>query len=175
MIDAFGNDAQRKRYLPSLVTMERMASYCLTEPGSGSDAASLATRATRKGDHYVLDGTKVSAIARGPWPFAGAHRRAAQAFISGGGSSHVYVVMARTGDASSKGISCFIVDSNSPGLHFGKQERKVPRTRARVRGACGGDRLIARARALAAGLELAAHEHGDHGELRGARRQPGGQ
>ncbi len=79
MIDAFGNDEQRARFLPKLCTMEHFASYCLTEPGAGSDAASLSTRARRDGDHYVLDGAK--------------------AFISGGGTSDIYVCMVRTGEA----------------------------------------------------------------------------
>src|SRR5262245_25035039 len=90
MIDRYGGEAQRKRYLPKLCTMKHFASYCLTEPDSGSDAASLKTRAKRDGDHYVLDGAK--------------------AFISGGGVSDVYVVMARTGERGPRGISCFVVE-----------------------------------------------------------------
>src|SRR5579863_3338080 len=86
MIDRFGTQAQRARFLPKLMTMEHFASYCLTEPGSGSDAAALATSARRDGDDYVLDGTK--------------------AFISGGGRSDIYVTMVRTGEAGPKGISC---------------------------------------------------------------------
>src|SRR5438477_2566674 len=105
MIDRFGNDEQRRRFLPKLMTMEHFASYCLTEPGSGSDAAALATRARRDGDHYVLNGAK--------------------AFISGGGRSDIYVVMARTGEAGPKGISCLAVESGTPGLSFGKQEEKL--------------------------------------------------
>jgi isobutyryl-CoA dehydrogenase len=105
MIDQFGSDELRQRFLPQMVTMEKFASYCLTEPGSGSDASSLQTRAVKKGDQYVLNGAK--------------------AFISGGGSSDVYIVMARTGGDGPKGISAFIVEKGTPGLSFGKQERKL--------------------------------------------------
>src|SRR5690348_8415931 len=105
MIDRFGDEAQRRHFLPKLMTMEHFASYCLTEPGSGSDAAALATRARRDGDDYVLNGTK--------------------AFISGGGRSDLYVTMVRTGDAGPKGISCLVVENGTPGLSFGKKERKL--------------------------------------------------
>jgi alkylation response protein AidB-like acyl-CoA dehydrogenase len=105
MIDRYGGDAQRRRFLPKLCTMEHFASYCLTEPDSGSDAASLKTRATRDGDHYVLDGAK--------------------AFISGGGVSDVYVVMVRTGEGGPKGISCLVVEKGTPGLSYGAQEKKL--------------------------------------------------
>ncbi len=105
MIDAFGDDAQRRHWLPDLCCMARFASYCLTEPGAGSDAASLRTRARRDGDDYVLSGTK--------------------AFISGGGVSDVYVVMARTGGEGAGGISCFAVEKGTPGLSFGAQEKKL--------------------------------------------------
>ncbi|HEY6754655.1 MAG TPA: acyl-CoA dehydrogenase family protein [Pseudolabrys sp.] len=105
MIDAFGSAETRKRFLPKLCTMEHFASYCLSEPEAGSDAASLSTRARRDGDHYVLDGTK--------------------AFISGGGVSDIYVVMARTGEAGPRGISCIVVDKGTPGLSFGAQEKKL--------------------------------------------------
>ncbi|HZP74672.1 MAG TPA: acyl-CoA dehydrogenase family protein [Pseudolabrys sp.] len=105
MIDAFGNDAQRRKFLPKLCSMAHFASYCLTEPGSGSDAASLATRARRDGDHYVLDGAK--------------------AFISGGGVSDIYVVMVRTGESGPRGISCIVVEKGTPGLSFGAQEKKL--------------------------------------------------
>ena len=105
MIDRHGGDEQRRRFLPKLCTMEHFASYCLTEPGAGSDAASLTTRAVRDGEHYVLDGTK--------------------AFISGGGVSDIYVVMARTGERGPKGISCFVVEKGTPGLTFGAQEKKL--------------------------------------------------
>ncbi len=105
MIDRFGTDAQRRKWLPKLTTMELIASYCLTEPGSGSDAASLRTKAVREGDHYILDGGK--------------------AFISGAGVSDVYVCMVRTGGEGPKGISCLVVEKGTPGLSFGKNEDKM--------------------------------------------------
>jgi alkylation response protein AidB-like acyl-CoA dehydrogenase len=105
MIDSFGSDDLRARYVPSLVSMEKIASYCLTEPGSGSDAAALRTSARRDGDHWVLNGSK--------------------AFISGAGTSDVYVVMARTGADGPKGVSTFVVDKDAPGLSFGAQEKKM--------------------------------------------------
>jgi alkylation response protein AidB-like acyl-CoA dehydrogenase len=105
MIDSFGDDELRHRYLPKLTTMEHFGSYCLTEPSAGSDAGSLRTRAEREGDHYVLNGEK--------------------AFISGGGMSDVYVCMVRTGGAGSGGISCIVVEKGTPGLSFGKMERKL--------------------------------------------------
>jgi alkylation response protein AidB-like acyl-CoA dehydrogenase len=105
MIDRFGNDEQRKRFLPKLTTMEKIASYCLTEPGAGSDAAALKTRAVKDGDHYVLNGAK--------------------AFISGAGVSDVYVCMVRTGEDGPKGISCIVVEKGTMGLSFGKKERKM--------------------------------------------------
>jgi len=105
MIDAFGNTEQRAKFLPKLCSMEHFASYCLTEPGAGSDAASISTRARRDGEHYVLDGAK--------------------AFISGGGVSDIYVVMARTGEAGPRGISCIVVEKGTPGLSFGAQEKKL--------------------------------------------------
>jgi alkylation response protein AidB-like acyl-CoA dehydrogenase len=105
MIDAFGGDALRKKFLPKLCTMEHFASYCLTEADSGSDAASLKTKAVRDGDHYVLDGAK--------------------AFISGGGVSDIYVVMARTGEAGPRGISTIVVEKGTPGLSYGAPEKKL--------------------------------------------------
>jgi alkylation response protein AidB-like acyl-CoA dehydrogenase len=105
MIDLYGDDALRAKYLPSLVTMERIASYCLTEPGSGSDAAALKTRAVRDGDHYVVTGSK--------------------AFISGGGVNDVYVSMVRTGEDGPKGISCLVIEKDMPGVSFGAPERKL--------------------------------------------------
>ena len=105
MIDSFGSDELRGRYVPRLTTMELIASYCLTEPGSGSDAAGLRTTARRDGDHWVLNGSK--------------------AFISGAGTSDVYVVMARTGADGPKGISTFVVEKDTPGLSFGAQEKKM--------------------------------------------------
>jgi acyl-CoA dehydrogenase len=105
MIDTYGGDDVKARYLPDLVTMDRMASYCLTEPGSGSDAAALKTTARRDGDDYVLNGTKQ--------------------FISGGGVNDVYVVMVRTGQDGPKGITCLIVDKDTPGVSFGAPEKKL--------------------------------------------------
>lgn len=109
MIDTFGDSDLKARYLPDLVTMDRMASYCLTEPGSGSDAAALKTTARLArdagGDHYVVNGTKQ--------------------FISGGGVNDVYVTMVRTGDASAKGVSCLVIDKDMPGVSFGAPERKL--------------------------------------------------
>ena len=105
MIDRFGSESLRRKYLPRLTTMELIASYCLTEPGSGSDAASLRTTAKREGDEYVLNGAK--------------------AFISGAGTSDVYVVIARTGAEGAAGVSTFVVEKASPGLSFGGQERKM--------------------------------------------------
>ncbi|WP_346895998.1 acyl-CoA dehydrogenase family protein [uncultured Roseibium sp.] len=105
MIDTYGSEELRQRYLPDLCSMTKFASYCLTEPGAGSDAAALRTKATDDGDHYVLNGSK--------------------AFISGGGVSDVYVVMVRTGGAGPKGISCVVVEKDTPGLSFGAQEVKL--------------------------------------------------
>ena len=105
MIDAYGAGELRERLLPDLCSMAKFASYCLTEPDSGSDAASLKTRAVRESDHYVLDGNK--------------------AFISGGGRSDVYIVMARTGEGGPGGISCFLVENGTPGLSFGAKEKKL--------------------------------------------------
>ncbi|WP_346327377.1 isobutyryl-CoA dehydrogenase [Iodidimonas sp. SYSU 1G8] len=105
MIDNWGGEEQRQKWLPRLTTMELIASYCLTEPGAGSDASSLRTRAVRDGDHYVLNGSK--------------------AFISGGGHSDIYVVMVRTGEDGPKGISCVVVEKGTPGLSFGAQEKKM--------------------------------------------------
>ncbi|MCU1644746.1 MAG: putative medium-chain specific acyl-CoA dehydrogenase 2, mitochondrial [Nocardia sp.] len=105
MIDSYGDDAQRNRWLPGLTSMDLLASYALTEPGVGSDAAALSTKAVRDGDDYLLTGVKQ--------------------FISGAGSSDVYVVMARTGDNGARGISAFIVPADTPGLSFGANERKM--------------------------------------------------
>jgi alkylation response protein AidB-like acyl-CoA dehydrogenase len=105
MIDAFGSKELRQRFLPDLCSMTRFASYCLTEPEAGSDAASLKTRARREGGDYVLDGAK--------------------AFISGGGVSDVYLVMARTGEGGPRGISAFVVENGTPGLSFGGKEKKL--------------------------------------------------
>lgn len=105
MVDTFGDAAQRARFVPGLAAMDQMASYCLTEPNAGSDAASLRTSAIRDGDHYVLNGAK--------------------AFISGAGVSDLYVVMARTGGPGPKGISTLVVEKGMPGLSFGANERKM--------------------------------------------------
>ena len=105
VIDRFGAEELRTRLVPSLVTMDKIASYCLTEPGSGSDAAALRTTAVRDGDHYVLNGSK--------------------AFISGAGVSDVYVVMVRTGGEGPKGISAVVVEKDTPGLSFGANEKKM--------------------------------------------------
>ncbi len=105
MIDRFGAQGVKDKYLPSLVTMDRLASYCLTEPGSGSDAAALKTRAVRDGDHYVVTGTKQ--------------------FISGGGENDLYVTMVRTGEDGPKGISALVIEKDMPGVSFGAQERKL--------------------------------------------------
>src|SRR5215211_802315 len=104
MIDRFGSDTQRQRWLPSLCTMEHLASYCLTEPGAGSDAAALRTRAVRAGDHYLVNGVKQ--------------------FISGAGVSNVYVTMVRTNEGGASGISTLVVEKDTPGLSFGAEERK---------------------------------------------------
>ncbi|WAC58011.1 acyl-CoA dehydrogenase family protein [Gordonia sp. SL306] len=105
MVDHYGTDDQRAHWVPRLASMEAVASYCLTEPGAGSDAAALSTRAVRSGDDYVLTGVKQ--------------------FISGAGTSDVYVLMARTGDSGARGISTFLVEKDAPGLSFGAQERKM--------------------------------------------------
>ena len=105
MIDRFGTDEQRRAWVPGLCSMDQLGSYCLTEPGAGSDAAALSTRAVRDGDDYVLTGVKQ--------------------FISGAGTSDVYVVMARTGESGPRGISAFIVPKGSPGLTFGPNEVKM--------------------------------------------------
>ena len=105
MVDRFGSAELRARYVPRLASMELIGSYCLTEPGSGSDSAAMRTSARLDGEHYVLDGSK--------------------AFISGAGVSDVYVVMARTGGEGPKGVSAFVVDADAPGLSFGKPERKM--------------------------------------------------
>ena len=105
MIANFGDRTLHERFLPKLIAMEHMASYCLTEPGAGSDAASLKTRAVRDGDHYVVNGSK--------------------AFISGGGENDIYVCMVRTGDPGHRGISCLVVEKDTPGVSFGANERKL--------------------------------------------------
>lgn len=105
MIDSFGAQAVKDKYLPSLVTMDKIASYCLTEPGSGSDAAALKTTARLEGDHYVVNGSKQ--------------------FISGGGANEIYVTMVRTGEDGPKGISCLVIEKDMPGVSFGANEKKL--------------------------------------------------
>ncbi len=105
MVDTFGTDEQRKSWVPRLASMEAIASYCLTEPGAGSDAGALRTKAVREGGDFVIDGVKQ--------------------FISGAGKSDVYVVMARTGGEGPRGISAFVVEKDTPGLSFGADEQKM--------------------------------------------------
>ncbi|MEZ2389101.1 acyl-CoA dehydrogenase family protein [bacterium RCC_150] len=105
MIDSFGNDEQREQWVPQLASMEALGSYCLTEPGAGSDAAALSTKAVRDGEDYVLNGVKQ--------------------FISGAGSSSYYIVMARTADTGSRGITAIVVPGDAPGLSFGANEKKM--------------------------------------------------
>ncbi|USU08247.1 acyl-CoA dehydrogenase family protein [Sphingomonadaceae bacterium OTU29MARTA1] len=105
MIDRFGSQTVKDKYLPSLVTMDRLASYCLTEPGSGSDAAALKTRAVRDGDDWLVTGSKQ--------------------FISGAGENEVYVTMVRTGEEGPKGISALVIEKDMPGVSFGANERKL--------------------------------------------------
>ena len=114
MIDSFGSDAFKERVLPGVISMETVLSYCLTEPGSGSDAAALSTKAERTNEGYRLTGTK--------------------SFISGGGYSDAYVCMVRTGDAGPKGISTVLVEDGTPGLSFGGLEDKMY---ANSRQSCG--------------------------------------
>jgi alkylation response protein AidB-like acyl-CoA dehydrogenase len=105
MIDRFGSDVVKAKYLPGMIACDTLGSYCLTEPGAGSDAASLKTKAVLEGDHYVVTGSK--------------------AFISGGGENDVYVTMARTGQDGPKGITCLVIEKDMPGVSFGAQEKKL--------------------------------------------------
>ena len=105
MIDKFGTEEQRSHFVPLMASMEKLGSYCLTEPGAGSDAASLATTARREGDTFIVNGSK--------------------AFISGAGDTDVYLIMVRTGGSGSRGISCLLVERGMKGLSFGKQEKKM--------------------------------------------------
>jgi len=105
MVDRFGDDAVKAKYLPQLISMEAISSYCLTEPTSGSDAAALRTRAVREGDFYRVTGTKQ--------------------FISGGGANELYITMVRTGADGPKGISCLVIERDMPGVSFGANERKL--------------------------------------------------
>ena len=105
MIDRFGSDEVKQKYLPSMIGMEKIGSYCLTEPSSGSDAAALKTKARLDGDHYVVSGSK--------------------AFISGGGENEIYVTMVRTGEEGPKGISALVIEKDMPGVSFGANEKKL--------------------------------------------------
>jgi alkylation response protein AidB-like acyl-CoA dehydrogenase len=105
MIDRFGGQPVKDKYLPSLIGMEQFASYCLTEPSSGSDAAALKTKAVKDGDDWLVTGTKQ--------------------FISGGGENELYVTMVRTGEDGPKGISCLVIEKDMPGVSFGAQEKKL--------------------------------------------------
>ncbi len=105
MIDRFGSAELRQRFLPQMCPMEKIASYCLTEPGAGSDAAALRTKAEKDGDYYILNGSK--------------------AFISGAGVSDIYVTMVRTGEEGAGGVSCLVIEKDTPGLSFGKSEEKL--------------------------------------------------
>ena len=105
IIDSFGSQTQRERWLPGMISMDLLGSYCLTEPDSGSDAGSLKTAAVREGDYYHINGSK--------------------SFISGGSTSDLYIVMVRTGDASTNGVSCIVVEKDTPGLSFGAKEKKL--------------------------------------------------
>ncbi len=105
MIDTFGDDEQRRRWVPGLAAMTDLGSYCLTEPGAGSDATAITTSARRDGDDYVINGVKQ--------------------FVSGAGASAVYIVMARTGEPGARGISAIVVPDGTPGLGFGRNEEKM--------------------------------------------------
>ena len=105
MIAKYGSDAVKSKFLPKLITLEHIASYCLTEPSAGSDAGSIKTKAVKDGDDYILNGAK--------------------AFISGSGDSEIYVVMARTSDDGARGITCFVVEKGTEGLSFGAREKKM--------------------------------------------------
>ena len=105
MIDSYGNEEQRQKFLPDMTAMNKISGYCLTEPNSGSDAAALRTKAARDGDHYVLNGSK--------------------AFISGAGANDLYLTMVRTGDDTPNGISCIMIENGTEGLSFGANEKKL--------------------------------------------------
>jgi len=105
MIDTFGSQTVKDKYLPDLVSMEKISSYCLTEAGAGSDAASLKTKAVRDGDHYIVNGSKQ--------------------FISGGGANEIYVTMTRTSDDGAKGVTCLVIEKDMEGVSFGAQEKKL--------------------------------------------------
>ncbi|MEJ6677882.1 acyl-CoA dehydrogenase family protein, partial [Parasphingorhabdus sp.] len=105
MIDTYGSQAVKDKYLLDLVPMEKIASYCLTEAGAGSDAASLKTKAVRDGDDYIVNGSKQ--------------------FISGGGENEIYVTMTRTSDHGAKGVTCLVIEKDMEGVSFGAQEKKL--------------------------------------------------
>ena len=105
MIDTFGSRAVKDKYLPDLIPMEKISSYCLTEAGAGSDAASLKTKAVRDGDHYIVNGSKQ--------------------FISGGGANEIYVTMTRTSDDGAKGVTCLVIEKDMEGVSFGANEKKL--------------------------------------------------
>ncbi len=105
MIDTFGSQAVKDKYLPDLIPMEKISSYCLTEAGAGSDAASLKTKAVRDGDHYIVNGSKQ--------------------FISGGGANEIYVTMTRTSDDGAKGVTCLVIEKDMEGVSFGANEKKL--------------------------------------------------
>jgi alkylation response protein AidB-like acyl-CoA dehydrogenase len=105
MIDTYGSQAVKDKYLPDLVPMEKIASYCLTEAGAGSDAASLKTKAIRDGDDYIVNGSKQ--------------------FISGGGENEIYVTMTRTSDDGAKGVTCLVIEKDMEGVSFGANEKKL--------------------------------------------------
>ncbi|MBQ0771628.1 acyl-CoA dehydrogenase family protein [Parasphingorhabdus sp.] len=105
MIDTFGSQAVKDKYLPDLVPMEKISSYCLTEAGAGSDAASLKTKAVRDGDDYIVNGSKQ--------------------FISGGGQNEIYVTMTRTSDDGAKGVTCLVIEKDMEGVSFGANEKKL--------------------------------------------------
>ena len=105
MIDTFGSQAVKDKYLPELVPMEKISSYCLTEAGAGSDAASLKTKAVRDGDDYIVNGSKQ--------------------FISGGGENEIYVTMTRTSDDGAKGVTCLVIEKDMEGVSFGANEKKL--------------------------------------------------
>jgi alkylation response protein AidB-like acyl-CoA dehydrogenase len=105
MIDTFGSQTVKDKYLPALVPMEKISSYCLTEAGAGSDAASLKTKAVRDGDDYIVNGSKQ--------------------FISGGGANEIYVTMTRTSDDGAKGVTCLVIEKDMEGVSFGANEKKL--------------------------------------------------
>jgi len=105
MIDTYGSPEQKAKWIPVMASMEILSSYCLTEPGSGSDAAAMVTTAKKSGDQYVLNGSK--------------------SFISGAGATDLYLIMCRTDSHGPKGVSCIMVEKGTPGLNFGKKERKM--------------------------------------------------